>query len=256
MYKVLIADDDILMREALRIMVTKENKFKVVRVVSTGEMAVKACKEENIDLILMDVWMPGIDGIEASRIILQAHPEITIYMISEYGTGGMIRSLIGDLVKEVLEKPITSGRLCKVLENYKTEHEDSFQEQLEELTDMLRNRDFKQFYERLPDIIDEIYNIAGNDSLRLIKIFTYIGQNLLDIRNFYEDSKNITELFPINEGLILEKKTSELWLFRLMDYLFQQNSMKRYPLLDNIFIYIEKHIKEEITLNKIIEECA
>ncbi len=32
--------------------------------------------------------------------------------------------------------------------------------------------------------------------------------------------------------------------------------MKRYPLLDNIFLYIDQHIKEEITLNKIIENCA
>ncbi len=66
----------------------------------------------------------------------------------------------------------------------------------------------------------------------------------------------IYELFPINEVLILDRKTSELWLFRVMDFLFQQNSIGRYPLLENIFIYIEKHIKEDITLNSIIENCA
>jgi len=38
--------------------------------------------------------------------------------------------------------------------------------------------------------------------------------------------------------------------------LFRQNSISRYPLLENIFIYIEKHIKEDITLNGIIENCA
>ena len=72
----------------------------------------------------------------------------------------------------------------------------------------------------------------------------------------YGDSGNISELFPINEVLILDRKTSELWLFRVMDFLFQQNSIGRYPLLENIFIYIEKHIKEDITLNSIIENCA
>ena len=70
------------------------------------------------------------------------------------------------------------------------------------------------------------------------------------------EKNTIIELFPINKSLILEKKTSELWLFRVVDYLFQQSSMKRYPLLDNIFLYIDQHIKEEITLNKIIENCA
>lgn len=94
------------------------------------------------------------------------------------------------------------------------------------------------------------------DSARLIKIFTYLGQNLLDGRNIYEDSRSIEEMFPINEGLILARKISELWLFRVMDYLFQQNSISRYPLLENIFLYIDKYIKEDISLNSIIENCA
>ena len=83
-----------------------------------------------------------------------------------------------------------------------------------------------------------------------------MGQNLLDTRSVYGDSGNISELFPINEVLIPDRKTSELWLFRVMDYLFRRNSIGRYPLLENIFIYIEKHIKEDITLNSIIENCA
>lgn len=41
-----------------------------------------------------------------------------------------------------------------------------------------------------------------------------------------------------------------------MDYLFQQNSINRYPLLENIFIYIDNHIKEDIAINKIIDNCA
>ena len=90
----------------------------------------------------------------------------------------------------------------------------------------------------------------------MIKLFTYLGQNLLNTRSMYGDSGNISELFPINEVLIPDRKTSELWLFRVMDYLFRQNSIGRYPLLENIFIYIEKHIKEDITLNRIIENCA
>lgn len=256
MYRVLIADDDVLMREALNIIISREEKFEVAQMVGTGEGAVKACNEDTIHLIFMDVQMPGITGLEASWMIHQSNPEISIYILTGHSSNVMIRNLTKDTVKDVLEKPIFSGRIKKILDNYKTEHEDSVQSQLDELAEILRDRDFNLFYNRLPQIIDEIYAVSGNDSGRLIKIFAYIGQNLLDTRNIYETSHSISKEFPINEALILDCKISELWLFRVMDYLFRQNSISRYPLLENIFIYVEKHIKEDVTLNKIIENCA
>lgn len=256
MYRVLIADDDILMREALKVMISKEETFKVIQMVGTGEQAVKACRENVVDIVFMDMQMPGITGLEASRIIHQSNPETAIYILSAHAANVLIRSAAQDTVRDVLEKPITLGFLKKILENYKTEHEDSVQSQLEELSGILRHKDFGKLYTEIAHIIDDIYESADKDSARLIKIFTYLGQNLLDGRNIYADSRSIEEMFPINEGLILARKISELWLFRVMDYLFQQNSISRYPLLENIFLYIDKHIKEDISLNSIIENCA
>jgi len=256
MYRVLIADDDILMCEALKVMISKEDTFKVVKMVGTGEDAVKACKEYAIDIIFMDMQMPGITGLEAGRIIHQSNPEITIYILSAHAANIIIRNAAKDVVRDVMEKPITSNYLRKLLENYKTEHEDSVQSQMELLVAILRRKDFNEFYRNITGIIDEVYDIAGDDSARLIKIFTYLGQSLLDTRNIYDEGRNVIDMFPINEGLILERKTSELWLFRIMDHLFQQNSINRYPLLEDIFLYIKKHIKEDITLNNIIENCA
>ena len=42
----------------------------------------------------------------------------------------------------------------------------------------------------------------------------------------------------------------------MIDYIFQKNSSNRYPLLHNVFLYIENNIKSDISLNKIIENCA
>lgn len=256
MYRVLIADDDILMCGALKLMISKEESFKVVKMVGTGEEAVKGCRERKIDIVFMDMQMPGITGLEASRMIHQFNPDITIYILSAHAANLLIRSAAREVVRDVLEKPITQADLRKILGNYKTEHEDYVQLQLETLAMVLKDKDFGHFYGILPGIIDQIYDIAGADSGRLIKIFTYLGQNLLDTRSVYDESRNVGDLFPINEGLILDRKTSELWLFRVMDYLYQRNSISRYPLLENIFIYIKKHIKEDITLNNIIENCA
>lgn len=256
MYRVLIADDDILMQEALKILISRDESFQIVQVVGDGESAVRACKEGSIDIVFMDMMMPGMTGLEAGRIIHQFDPEITIYMLSAFSTHVFVRSMARDEVKDVLEKPVTWGYLKKILENYKTNHEDTVMNHHEALAMLLRQKDFGEFYRSLSGIIDGIYEMAGGDSVRLIKLFTYIGQNLLDTRMVYDENVQIGELFPINEALILERKTSELWLFRVMDYLFQQNSINRYSLLENIFLYIENHIKEDITLNTIIENCA
>lgn len=256
MYRVLIADDDILMREALKVMISREEAFQVIHLVGSGEGAVQACGQDTVDLVFMDMQMPGMTGLEASRMIHRINPEISIYILSTYTASALLRSAGQNLVKEILEKPITNACLKKILENYKTEHETSVQRQLEALAEAVRQKNFRKFYGILPEIIDEIYEISGMDSPGLIKIFTYLGQSLLDTRCVYDDKKVITDLFPINEGLIAEQKISELWLFRVMDYLFCQNSISRYPLLENIFLYIENHIKEDITLNSIIENCA
>lgn len=256
MYRVLIADDDILMQEALKILISRDESFQIVQVVGDGESAVRACKEGSIDIVFMDMMMPGMTGLEASRIIHQSNPEVTIYMLSAFSTHVFVRSMARDEVKDVLEKPVTWSHVKKILENYKTNHEDTVVNHHEALAMLLRQKDFGEFYRSLSGIIDGIYEMAGGDSVRLIKLFTYIGQNLLDTRMVYDENIQIGELFPINEALILERKTSELWLFRVMDYLFQQNSINRYSLLENIFLYIENHIKEDITLNTIIENCA
>lgn len=94
MYNVLIADDDILMKEALNIMISREEKFKVKKMVGTGEEAVKACKEEDIDIVFIDFRMPGITGLEASRIIYQSNSNIDIYLLLDYSTNIIINNFI------------------------------------------------------------------------------------------------------------------------------------------------------------------
>lgn len=257
MYRILIADDDILMREALEIMISKEKHFKVIKSVGTGEQVVKACKTCSVDIIFMDMQMPGMTGIEAARIISQKYPDISIYILSGHPANVLMQTEMRSTVKDFIEKPISSSGLKSLLNNYKTEHESSAQFQLEKLLEIIQERDFNKLYTDMQNIVDEIYEIAGQDSARLNVLFTFIGQTLLNTIEFYDDQKrSVEQLFPLNEGLILDRKTSEIWLFRVMDYLFQKNSVNRYPLLENVFCYIEKYIKEDISLNRIIENCA
>lgn len=68
--KILIADDDELIRESLKIILNMNEEFSVVATASNGLEAVKACLREEIDVALLDVRMPVMNGVEALKEIV------------------------------------------------------------------------------------------------------------------------------------------------------------------------------------------
>ena len=84
--KILIADDHPLMREALRAAVEDEPDLQVVGEAADGREAVALARELDPDVILMDLLMPGMDGLEATATILAQQPEIKILTLTSLST--------------------------------------------------------------------------------------------------------------------------------------------------------------------------
>ena len=82
--RVLIADDQAQFRHAAAAFVAAVGGFQVVGEASTGEEAVGMVGPLQAELVLMDVRLPGIDGTEATRQILAAHPRVRVVLVSTY----------------------------------------------------------------------------------------------------------------------------------------------------------------------------
>jgi signal transduction histidine kinase len=82
--RVLVADDHALFRDGLARMLMKESDLKVIGLAKDGQEAIELAQKLTPDVILMDISMPGVNGIEATRAIKHERPDIRIIGLSMY----------------------------------------------------------------------------------------------------------------------------------------------------------------------------
>jgi NarL family two-component system response regulator LiaR len=92
--KVIIADDHAVVREGTRKILDQEDDIQVLAEASNGEEAVQQADELHPDVILMDISMPKMDGIEATRLIKEKNPGIAILILTAYDDDQFIFSLL------------------------------------------------------------------------------------------------------------------------------------------------------------------
>ena len=114
---VLIVDDALFMRSMIRDILANTGQFDVIGEASNGREAVKKYAELKPGLVTMDIVMPDLDGIAATREILRQDPSATIIMCSALGQEALVIESIAAGAKDFIVKPFTPEKVIRVVES-------------------------------------------------------------------------------------------------------------------------------------------
>ena len=107
---VLIAEDHTLVRQGLRLLIEADGDIEIVGEAKTGREAVQLNGELRPEIIVMDVAMPSLNGVEATRQILKAFPDTKVLILSAHGDAEYIEQVVKAGAKGYLIKQ-TSGEV-------------------------------------------------------------------------------------------------------------------------------------------------
>ncbi len=111
MLNVLVVDDALVIRKNITRFLT-EMGHKVVSDAKSGVEAVATCKEmKDINLITMDITMPEMNGIEATKLIKEILPDVSIIMVTSHGQEELVSQSLKAGAKNFVLKPITKEKL-------------------------------------------------------------------------------------------------------------------------------------------------
>ncbi len=209
--KVLLADDHELVRTGFEVLLNSFDDILVVAVCGSGEEAVELVDEQFPDVVLMDIGMPGIGGVEACRRILKKQPDVKIIIVSIYNDGPLPQQLLKLGVKGFVSKGA----------------------KVEEMVDAIRQvMAGKRF---LSADIAENLAFQGMDDNE--SPFTRLSQRESEVTELILQGKSIQEMAEILE---LSDKTINTYRYRLYEKLKVKNDVEltrlavKYQRLDNI----------------------
>jgi DNA-binding NtrC family response regulator len=200
--KVLVIDDDASLRRVMEMQL--EEIGCDVLAVASGKEALGVLEEATLDLVITDLRIPGMSGMDILKSLRKDHPELTVIMVTAYGTVRTAVEAMKAGAYDYLTKPIDYDELTLVV-NRALEH----QQLLEEVRNLRHTLDEKYGFEsiigrskKLLRVLEMTSRVAQTDSIVLIRGETGTGKELL-AKAIHQNSRRKNEPFvTINCGAI------------------------------------------------------
>ena len=113
--KILIADDDALIREGLKILLDLEEGFEVVGTVGNGQEAFEFCRNAKPDIVLMDIRMPVMDGVLGTKLIKSSFNDIKVVILTTFKDDEYIKEAVKSGAEGYILKSQSSDSIVECL---------------------------------------------------------------------------------------------------------------------------------------------
>src|SRR6266550_4163293 len=114
--RVLLADDHPVIREGVRSVLLRHDRFEVIGEAGSGQEAITQAKEFSPDVIVMDLAMPGVDGLEATRCLREICPETRVLILTIHEKKEFVREVIQSGARGYLRKDSSPAELISAIE--------------------------------------------------------------------------------------------------------------------------------------------
>ena len=115
MIKVMLVDDHLLIRDGIKLLLSRFEDIQVIAVVESGKRALALCNQEQPDVILMDMVMPEQDGPESIRHILKNFPEIKVIALTSFVEDDLVVRSIQAGASGYLLKNVSADKLADAI---------------------------------------------------------------------------------------------------------------------------------------------
>ena len=163
--RVLLADDHTVVRDGLRALLEQESDRTVVAEAADGREALRLAEEQSPDVVVMDLAMPGMNGMEATRRILAVRPRTVVVVLSmhqdeSYVLGALKAGAKGYLLKDSMRREVVDAiRAASQRRSYLTRKVARLLQ--EEYVTQLRHRSLEDSYDLLTDREREILQLIA-----------------------------------------------------------------------------------------------
>ena len=272
MYKILLVDDEILVRDAIR-----ENidwgklDCELIGDCENGKQAVEFVKTHEVDIVLTDILMPYMDGMELSHFLHDNYPDVLIVIFSGFGEFEYAKKAIQYNVSEYMLKPVTAMELTKVIENMKEKLDSRKKEQrkMESLTqvsqdyhknaNVIRSKALDCLVKCTREVqvsLDELERMgitfqAASYRVAVLDIDTYSEMYQMDMDKQQESALMAFVLFNVGDEIVVQEKAGVVYQEgnNRVCIIFAGNRTKEFSEnIHRICHEIQKKVKEVIGL--------
>jgi two-component system nitrogen regulation response regulator NtrX len=197
--KILIVDDEINIRMTLKDILEDEGYETFVA--GTGEKAIKIASKENINMIVLDVKLPGIDGIETFKIIHKDKPELDVLIISGHSDISIAVNAVKLGAYDFLEKPLSMIKILTAARNIKEKQSLQNKVVQEENAQYEKNKligDSPQ----IKNVLQLIEKVAPTESKVLIRGESGTGKELIAYALHHGSQRNRKPFIKFNSAAI------------------------------------------------------